>query len=102
MRVVSQLTKGTRATFTNIGPVMTHWMVSMSVRSAESIRGMARFSMLMVTPMQRVPDTTAAVTSHLFGASGPFTVALYLPRSPLPGCRPSYTTERDWGQMAQG
>ena len=79
MRVVSQLTKGTSAMFTSIGPVMIHWMVSMSVRRAEIIRGIARFIMLMVTPMQSVPDTTAAVTSHLSGAMWSFTVQLYPP-----------------------
>jgi hypothetical protein len=35
--------------------------------------------MLIVTPMQRVPHTTVAVTSHLFVALRPFTVPLHPP-----------------------
>src|SRR2546426_7354154 len=79
MRLVSQLTRGTIAIFTSIGPVMIHWMVSISVCRAEIIRGMAKFIMLIVRPIQSVPETTAAVTNHLLGSSRSFTVQLYAP-----------------------
>jgi hypothetical protein len=40
---------------------------------------MAKFIMLIVTPIHNVPETTAAVTSHLLGASRSFTVQPYAP-----------------------
>jgi hypothetical protein len=79
MRVVSQFIAGTSAMFTSIGPVMIHWIVSMSVCRSEIIKGTARFIMLIVTPMQRVPHTTVAVTSHLFVPLRPFTVPPHPP-----------------------
>jgi hypothetical protein len=38
---------------------------------------MAKFIMLIVTPIQSVPETTAAVTSHLLGSSRLFTIQPY-------------------------